>query len=190
LLGEDGLEILRAARGERCADRDETRPFQDRHGHDALRRRAHHKREIHVAAFESAVMLGKVELLELEDETRMMAVDRGEKAISHPLRVLVGEEADPDLAGEATSADLSQALDVRGVVEQLSGEGHQFCSWTRQGHRFARALEQLDAELSLERLDLLADGWLGDVELLRGAPEMQLARDSDEVLELAEFHFR
>ncbi len=134
------------------------------------------------------MVLGEVELLELEDEARVLAADGLEEALPDPLRVFIGEEADPDLAGEATSADLRQAPEVRRVVEQLRRERHQLGSWARQGHRLARALKQLNAELTLERLDLLADRGLGDVQLLGGAPEMQPASDRDEVFELAEFH--
>ena len=72
--------------------------------------------------------------------------------------------------------------------EQLGRERHQLGAGARQRDRFARALEQLDAELDLERLDLLADRGLGDVELLGGAPEVQLAGDRHEVFELPEFH--
>src|SRR3954452_23583596 len=50
------------------------------------------------------------------------------------------------------------------------------------------AVEDLDAELDLELADLFADGGLGDVEAFGGAPEVQLLRDGDEVLELSEFH--
>src|SRR4051794_31478973 len=60
----------------------------------------------------------------------------------------------------------------------------------RGGQRDAalRAVEEPDAELLLELADLLADRRLGDVEPLRGAAEVQLFGDGDEVPEMAEFH--
>ena len=52
----------------------------------------------------------------------------------------------------------------------------------------AGALEQPAAQLGLERADLLAERRLGDVQARRGAPEVQLLGDGDEIAKLAEFH--
>jgi hypothetical protein len=188
LLGQEGLEVVRVALRQRGADRNQPRPFEERHRHDAVGGRADDEREIHVTSLERAMVLGEVELLELEDEPRVVAADRLEEPIPDSLRVFVGEEADPDLTGEAAGADLRHAPEVGCVVEQLRRHREELGSRTRQGNGFARALEQLDTELTLERLDLLADRRLGDVQLVRGAPEVQLASDLDEVFELPELH--
>jgi hypothetical protein len=134
------------------------------------------------------MVLGEIELLELENEARVVATDRLEEPFPDPLRIFVREEADPDLAGEAPSADLRDAAEVRRVIQQLGRERHQLGTRTRQGDGLARPLEQLDAELTLERLDLLADRGLGNVQLLGGAPEVQFPSDRDEVFELPQFH--
>ena len=135
-------------------------------------------------------MLGEVELLELQDEARVLAPDRGHESLPCLVGVLVGEEADPDRAGDPASADLGHPPEVRGVVEELLRERQELRPGPGQRDGLARPLEEVDAELRLERLDLLADGRLGDVDLLRGTAEMELAGDGHEVLELAEFHDR
>jgi hypothetical protein len=43
------------------------------------------------------------------------------------------------------------------------------------------ANEQVGAERALELVDLVAQGWPGDVQARRGAAEMQLLRDGQEV---------
>ena len=50
--------------------------------------------------------------------------------------------------------------------------------------------QQRNADLLLERGDLLAQGRLADVEALRGAPEVQLLGERDEVAEMPELHAR
>jgi hypothetical protein len=134
------------------------------------------------------MVLGEVQLLEFENEARVLPANRRQEPLPHLLRIFVGEEPNPDLARDATSADLRKAPEVRGVIEQLRRERQQLGSGAGEEDGFARALEQQDAELTLERLDLLTDRRLGNVQLLGGAPEVQLASDSNEVLELPELH--
>jgi len=50
----------------------------------------------------------------------------------------------------------------------------------------AVALEQRDTQLVFEPPDLLAEGWLGDVQSLRSAAEVELLGRGDEVLNEAE----
>ena len=52
----------------------------------------------------------------------------------------------------------------------------------------AGAVQQPAAELLLEPADLLAQRRLGDVQAGRGAAEVQLLGDGDEVTQLAKFH--
>ncbi len=51
------------------------------------------------------------------------------------------------------------------------------------------AYEQGGIDLALQRLDLLAERRLLHVKLLRRPPDVALARDGDEVAEMAQFHF-
>ena len=50
------------------------------------------------------------------------------------------------------------------------------------------ALEQPRADLLFQRLDLLAQGRLGDPQNLGGPAEMQLFSHGDEVAQVAQFH--
>src|SRR5215211_5667327 len=60
---------------------------------------------------------------------------------------------------------------------------------TRRGQLDVSATyEQLDSELSLKGLDLLAKRWPGHPEALGGSPEVQLFGDGDEVAQLPELH--
>ena len=52
----------------------------------------------------------------------------------------------------------------------------------------AVAQQQLGADLGLERLDLLTQRRLRDVQALRRAAEVQLFGDGDEVSEVAQLH--
>ncbi|MDT4875176.1 hypothetical protein FQZ97_1105250 [compost metagenome] len=49
-------------------------------------------------------------------------------------------------------------------------------------------LEQPRANLLLQRLDLLAQGRLGDAQGQRGTAEMQFFGDGDEVTQVTQFH--
>ncbi|MCY1178974.1 hypothetical protein D9M73_193490 [compost metagenome] len=49
-------------------------------------------------------------------------------------------------------------------------------------------LEQARADLLFQRLDLLAQRWLGDAQHLCGAAEMQFFGDGDEVAQMTQFH--
>jgi hypothetical protein len=60
---------------------------------------------------------------------------------------------------------------------------------TRRGQLdVSAALEQLDSELSLKGLDLLAKRWPGHPQALGGSPEVQLFGNGDEVAQLPELH--
>lgn len=57
-----------------------------------------------------------------------------------------------------------------------------------ESHAVGVAVEQLNAELSLEHADLLAQRGLAHPETLRRPAEVQLLSDCDEVAEVTEFH--
>ncbi len=50
------------------------------------------------------------------------------------------------------------------------------------------AFEQLRAEVAFQRLDLLAERWLGHAQPFGGAAKMQGFRHGDKVFKLAQFH--
>ena len=58
----------------------------------------------------------------------------------------------------------------------------------RQPHRALVALEQLRAQFRFQRLDLLAQRRLADVQALGRAREVQLLGDGDKVAQVAQFH--
>ena len=60
----------------------------------------------------------------------------------------------------------------------------------RQLDAAIRPMEEADAEILLEPANLLTERRLRDVQALRGAPEVQLFRDGDEVTEVAKLHGR
>ena len=61
-------------------------------------------------------------------------------------------------------------------------------SCAREDDLLMRAVEQLESELLLERLNLLADGRLRDVQLLSGLREAAMARDRCEAFQLRGSH--
>ena len=94
-------------------------------------------------------------------------------------------EADAQLAGLAAFGParrhgglLGQRQDAPGVVEEQSAR-------LRQAHPALAALEQLRAQLRLQRLDLLAQRRLADVQALGGAGEVQFLGDGDEIAQVA-----
>jgi hypothetical protein len=72
-------------------------------------------------------------------------------------------------------------MDPARVVDELEAGG-------RQLHAFGAAHQQCQPQLVLEPADLLRQRRLGDVDVLRRAPEMAVADDRGEVLELAQLH--
>jgi len=59
-------------------------------------------------------------------------------------------------------------------------------SWGRDSDRSRGSVEELEAELLFEHLDLSAESGLGKVEPLRRSPEVELLGDHDERPEVAE----
>jgi hypothetical protein len=70
-----------------------------------------------------------------------------------------------------------QILQGRARTEQ------QCLSSRCQGDRSTRTCEEPSAKLKFKTGNLLAQGWLGDVEAIGGAGEMQLLRQHDKRLE-------
>ena len=77
------------------------------------------------------------------------------------------------------------------MVEALENETtllEQDAAGLRQLDAARLAAEELHVELPLDRLDLLAQGWLLHAEPLGGAGDVPLLRDRDEVPELPQVH--
>ncbi len=99
-----------------------------------------------------------------------------------------GGETDPEVAD----------LAARGALGGFDGAGRlrqrRACLDQEQLAGFGQfdlppvAVEQRDAKLALDRLDLQAQGRLADVQAFRRAAEVQLLGDRDEITELAKFH--
>jgi hypothetical protein len=78
---------------------------------------------------------------------------------------------------------LRQGQDAPRIVEEQRAR-------LRQPHGALVALEQLRAQFRFQRLDLLAQGRLADMQALGRAREVQLFGDGDKVTQVAQFHIR
>ena len=115
-----------------------------------------------------------------------LGVDLGEtaQAMDKPFRREVRRRADGEHAAALT---LQQALRSGGdAVEGITHDHEIGASGFGDGETLPFAVEQLQPELGLERLHLMADGALGDAELLGGAGEALVARRCLERLECVE----
>ncbi len=75
---------------------------------------------------------------------------------------------------------------IGGVVDRPASGGLEGATRRRQPNAAPDAIEQVDAQLSLERPDALRQGGLGDVKRLGGAGEPAVVDDGKHVLELPE----
>ena len=99
-------------------------------------------------------------------------------------------------AGEAHAEDAGGAAahlgDVRGrgldVREDLGGALDQQASGVGQVDAAGGAVEEARVQLRLQLPDLLGEGRLGHVESLRGAAEVALLGDGEEVPQVSQFH--
>ena len=98
------------------------------------------------------------------------------------------DEADPQppgLAGVDPARGGDRAVELG---EHRPGVAQERLAGRRQLDPPARAGQQREPELVLQRPDLLAERRLGDVQPRGGAPEVQLLGDGDEITQLAKFH--
>ena len=141
-----------------------------------------------------AVTNGKVDVLAREvdvvqrgaDPEIDLGVDLGEaaQAMDEPLRREVRRRADGE---HAAALALQQALRPGGdAVEGIAHDGEIGAARLGDDEPLPLAIEKLQSELGLERLHLMADGALGDAELLGGAREALVARRRLESLECVE----
>ena len=98
------------------------------------------------------------------------------------------EESEPD--GAFAIAELLAHLLGRGlrVAEELPGPVEEPASRLVENEPFADPVEEGDAELFLERLDLAAQGGLGKVNAPRRRRHRQFLRRGNKVTKLMQFH--
>src|SRR5262245_21348388 len=94
-------------------------------------------------------------------------------AVDQPLRREVRRGGD----GERAALTLQQSLGAAGdAIERVALDGEIGAARLGDDEPLAFAIEQFDAELDLERLDLMAHRALGDAELFGGAGEALMTR--------------
>ncbi len=145
------------------------------------------QREVEFAAGEFVEQPPRPLLREVQLDRRMRRVERaehlGDEADAQGGR---GAEAHP-AALEAGELGELAAHRLR-VGEHAPGERQQRLARDRQRAAAAGAVEQLGAEILLERGDLAAQRGLGEVQLLGGAGEVAEPGDLDEAAQLLEVH--
>lgn len=72
--------------------------------------------------------------------------------------------------------------------ENLTSALQQMFAGLREAHVALRAHEQTQAQLRLQRLDLLGEWWLADVQPCSRTREVQFLGHGDEITQMAQFH--
>src|SRR5262249_10327707 len=111
------------------------------------------------------------------------AHDRGQELVRD--RADVADREPAGLAARGAPGQVGGALRRGQGAARLAEEGD---AGVGQAAPAVRAIEQADAELVLERADLLAERRLRHVQAGGRAREVQLLGDGDEVAEVAELH--
>ena len=128
-----------------------------------------------------------VEGLEVEHHVRVAREEGDEDPAQHAGLGSVAESdrktADlsvPALRAVATALSVSWRIAARLLEKSLAR--------LRQRDEMSRSVEEIDAQLALEVLNLMGQRGLRDVELLRGSPEVELIGDRNEVAQVPKFH--
>jgi hypothetical protein len=77
---------------------------------------------------------------------------------------------------------------VSSLHYQLSRFIQKDLSRPRQLYMPLVAQEEYNAQVRLQLLDLPAQRWLGNVQLLRGLAEIEVFRDGEKVTDVTQFH--
>ena len=162
---------------------------QRRHGESLGRRgiRCRDQGEVELAAGELVEQSARPLFREVQFDGRMLRVERAEH---------LGDEADAQGGGGAEphpaaleAGEFGEFAPHRfGVGEHAARERQQRLARDRQRAAAAGAVEQLGAEILLERGDLAAQRGLGEVQLLGGTGEVAEAGHLDEAAQLLEVH--
>jgi hypothetical protein len=97
------------------------------------------------------------------------------------------DEPDAQEAGLAAADAAGFGEVLLDVLEGAAGALEEDLSGAGEADGAGGASEEGVAEELLELADLLGEGWLGEVEALGGATEVELFGDGYEVTEVAEF---
>ena len=162
---------------------------QRRHGEPLGRRgiRCRDQGEVELAAGEFVEQPARPLFREVQFDGRMLRVERAEH---------LGDEADAQGGGGAEphpaaleAGEFGEFAPHRfGVGEHAARERQQRFARDRQRAAAAGPVEQLGAEILLERGDLAAQRGLGEVQLLGGTGEVAEPGHLDEAAQLLEVH--
>ena len=122
----------------------------------------------------------------------------GQNVRLSPAQAGEGRPEEPKLCGAAAADDqlgegpalklLHPGLGENGHFQDLPGVLGEQEPLLGQPDAFAGALEQLDAQLAFQCVDLVADGRLGDGQVLCGPGEIQAVGHFHETLQLCGLH--
>lgn len=127
-----------------------------------------------------------------------LAQSQGHAGIGRPIASqLFAQRRDQQAAGGkahaqftllATRDPLQFIPQCRTGGENLTSALQQMFAGLREAHVALRAHEQTQAQLRLQRLDLLGEWWLADVQPCSRTREVQFLGHGDEITQMAQFH--
>ena len=159
---------------------------------------AHHRLAPEPQLFQAGLLEGRADETDVDlAGVQLFDVQHRRPEAEHQLDLrIAGPEGRHDLAGHPTSERAGEAHaqpsplagagragpggGAVGASEQIPGLGQQRAAGRRERGSAPVALEQRHAELGLQGSDLLAHARLGEMEPIRGAPEVELLRHRDE----------
>src|SRR5690606_6875453 len=151
--------------------------------------RARRDREIDLVRADELGDLLRRALVQLQVDARIALAERAHDLGQHVARLRV-RRRDRQRAVELGREIAREALNVADLAQDLARAGDDLAAGRRdRGQALALAREQLDAELGLELLQLLADARLAGIQALGGRRDVEAAvDDSDQVFELLQRH--
>ncbi len=130
--------------------------------------------------------LGEV-FLEIERHLRRAGLQRGNEVGQEVRRHRI-DDAEPERAGQLVAAGLRNLPDLRRLLEHLLRLLDDTLADRRDRYLALAPLEQPGAKLLLELLDRDGQRGLAHEAALRGATEISLAREGDEIAQLVQRH--
>ncbi len=132
-------------------------------------------------------LFGRVEVVKIEGNIRMLREEHGKNPSQHPI-LRRGPEAHRETADLAAACLLCHGHGAFRLTENVAGLVQEKTAGVRQRDEVTRAVKQLHTEIAFQISNLVGEGRLGNMELFRGATEMQLLGDRDEIPEMAQVH--
>ena len=145
-----------------------------------------HQRDVELALLDRPGVLPAPALANGDLDARVLRAEGHEGALQAPAHAVGGTEA--ELAPLAEHEVVGEGAGRVHLGEHAPGLDQEDVARAGQAHRPARALHEGKTHLPLQARQLLADRRLRDVQPLRGAPEVQLLREGDEVPQLTQLH--